>query len=201
MQFAVVIIIAIALGFDALSMSVGLGICGVKRIKGIIVSAVVSFFHIVLPLVGLYLGFLFGKLIGAVAGLIGALVLVFLGISVTWNSIKTKRTGRKAVPTFERMLEGKDKNSKLHFARGTFGIIALAGGVSIDALSAGFSLGTLNTDILLTVLTFGAVAGLMSLGGFFFGARLGEKFGESAQFIGGVILIATGLIIFLEVIL
>lgn len=201
MQVTAVILIAIALGSDALSMTVGLGIIGINRIKGIIISAVVAVFHIVLPLIGLYIGFLFGKLIGAVASIIGALVLVFLGGSMIWNSIKNMTAGKKNVSILKRILEDEERSGKPHFVKGAAGIIALAGGVSIDALSAGFGLGTLNADVFLTLLTFGVVAGLMSVFGFLFGAQLGEKFGEKAQLIGGLILIATGFIIFLGVIL
>ena len=79
---------------------------------------------------------------------------------------------------------------------GLGGMLVMAGSVSLDALTVGFGLGTLQVNLVLTVLIMGAVAGIMTLTGFLLGKKMGPWLGEKAQILGGVILIIIGIEMF-----
>jgi len=76
------------------------------------------------------------------------------------------------------------------------GLLVMASSVSLDALTVGFGLGTLQVNLALTVLIMGAVAGIMTFTGFFLGKKMGPCLGEKAQILGGVILIIIGIKMF-----
>ncbi len=71
-------------------------------------------------------------------------------------------------------------------------LLMLALGVSLDALTVGFSLGTLGFPVYIVVLTFGVVGGLMSALGLVFGKYIGKFLGEHAEKFGGLVLIVLG---------
>ncbi len=74
-----------------------------------------------------------------------------------------------------------------------WGIYGLAGSVSLDALSVGFSLGTFVSKILLATLIMGFTAGIMTGGGVLLGRRVGTWLGSKAEALGGLILLLIGL--------
>jgi len=61
MTLPTVFLIAVALGTDAFSMAVGVGLCGITRKKIFLISFVIALFHIFMPLGGLLLGTWLGK--------------------------------------------------------------------------------------------------------------------------------------------
>lgn len=194
MNLITVLLVAVALGTDAFSLAVGIGISGIRRKQIYLVSAVVSVFHVVMPLTGVTLGTLLGKAVGDLAGAIGAVVLVAIGLHMVWDSI---REG-PPVPVARKALATVLPASQVQVFSGFWGLMLLAGSVSLDALTVGFSLGALRANLPLTVLTMGTVAGLMTAGGFFLGRRMGKWFGEKAQMVGGMILIGIGIKMFLR---
>lgn len=72
-------------------------------------------------------------------------------------------------------------------------LIILSIATSVDALAVGLSVAMLNVKIFGSGVIIGIVAALMTLIGMFFGKKLGERFGRSMEFLGGIILIAIGL--------
>lgn len=182
-------VVAVALGTDAFSTALGVGAGGIRKREIIIVSVVVCVFHIFMPLIGLSLGTLVGKIIGQVASIVGALVLSAIGLQMLWEGSKVLR--RKKGSPSKRGLNApaSEPGAKLQVFNGFWGLIVLSLGVSLDALSAGFGLGTLRVNLLLTVLVFGIVAGWMTAGGFLLGRRVGGLLGDRAQMSGGVVLL------------
>lgn len=174
MSATTIFLLAVALGADAFSMCLGIGIAGVRRIQMFLISGTVLVFHILMPLAGWYIGQLAGTLAGRAAGIAGALVLMFLGARMLWNVYK------------------KDAGDPKVALVNTWGLLLLAASVSMDALSVGFTLGTHNVNLLLVALTFGIVAGLMTFAGLLLGRMLGHWVGERAQLVGGLILFGTG---------
>lgn len=55
-EFWTIILVAIVLGADAFSLSMGMGIRGVTRRYELRFSALVGLFHVLMPLLGLSLG-------------------------------------------------------------------------------------------------------------------------------------------------
>ena len=80
----------------------------------------------------------------------------------------------------------------MQVATGFWALSMLAGSVSMDALSVGFSLGTFKANLGTTVLVMGIVSGVMTAAGFLFGRQLGSWLGTKAQALGGVVLLIIG---------
>lgn len=168
---------------DAFSLALGLGLRGVSSLYEIKLSVLVAAFHVLMPLIGLYLGIVAGKFLGIWAARLGAVILIYIGLSFI---IKGCREIRFRFHTHH-------KSALLRPAAGseTYGSIwLLSGSVSMDALSAGFGLGTFQMPLLLTVLTMGTVAGVLTWLGFLGGRFFNRIMGSYAQIMGGMVLIA-----------
>lgn len=167
--------LAVALGTDAFSMCLGLGVAGVTIRQILLISFTVLVFHIVMPLVGWYAGEWAGSVVGRAAAVAGALLLVYLGIKMIRSSFG-----------------GGDTVDPKIVLVNTWGLLLLAASVSMDALSVGFSLGTRQVDLPLTAGVIGLVAGIMTAAGLFLGRVVGIKMGERAVLGGGILLVAIG---------
>lgn len=178
MSFATILLLAVALGTDAFSMCLGVGMTGVRRAQIIIISLTILVFHIVMPLAGWYVGQLAGSLVGRAAAIAGALILIFLGSRMLWDVYR------------------RDREEPRVALVNTWGLLLLAASVSMDALSVGFTLGTHRVNLILVAITFGIVAGLMTLSGLLLGRLIGRWAGGKAQLAGGIILVAIGIKLF-----
>jgi len=181
-----VALLAVALGMDAFSMAVGLGITGVDARRVILVSGVVCIFHVLMPLAGWTLGVITGNALGRLAGLFGASVLIFIGFAGLLEIIEENRIAT-GVNYYS------PSRPRRQIGMGFVGLVLLAGSVSLDALSVGFSLGTVGGSLWLAVLIFGLTAGLMTAGGFLLGQNLGLRLGNKAEIAGALILIIIGI--------
>ncbi|MCG8400665.1 MAG: manganese efflux pump MntP family protein [Firmicutes bacterium] len=175
MDIYTVFALAVALGTDAFSMCLGLGIAGVTMRQVLIISFTVLVFHIVMPLLGWYAGGLAGSVAGRAAAIAGALLLIYLGGKMVHSSIKG----------------GESMDPKVVLVN-TWGLLLLAASVSMDALSVGFSLGARQVDLLLTAGVIGLVAGVMTAAGLFLGRIVGNRVGERAVLGGGILLVIIG---------
>jgi len=196
LEFLTVLIIAIALGTDAFSMAIGIGAFNIRYRQIIIISVVVLVFHMVMPLIGLYLGVLAGSIIGRFAEIIGALILAFIGVLMLREGLKGDDGGDGIPKLFKSLGLVNRDGGKLRVTVGIWGCTVLAASVSLDALTVGFGLGALDFNLALTVLTIGLVAGVMTALGFLVGKKLGSWLGDKAQIIGGVILICVAIKMF-----
>jgi len=183
MSFATIFAVAFALGIDAFSLSIGIGLSGVKRRQIYLVSAVVAIFHVLMPLIGLYLGQILGSYVGPIASSFGAIVLIFIGGHTIWENIKEIKSSSGS--TSGRF----DAVSISH----PLSLLLLAASVSLDALTVGLGLGALRVDLTLTILIMGIVAGIMTFGGLIFGKKLSRTIGEKAELLSGLILIGIGI--------
>lgn len=188
MNYPAVLLVSVALGIDAFSVAIGIGLLGVKIREIFLVSGVVSVFHIFMPLIGLYLGAYLGNIAGPIAGTIGALVLLAIGLNTMWDSLR----GWHALKASTIQGAGK-KNGVIINLKSPVSLFLMAASVSLDALTVGFGLGTLKVDLFLTVITMGIVAGLMTATGMIFGKGLNKVVGDKAELIGGIILVLIGL--------
>ncbi|HBC93215.1 MAG TPA: manganese efflux pump MntP [Pelotomaculum sp.] len=182
MSLITLIVLAIALGTDAFSLCVGIGLAGVNRRQIILVSLTVLVFHIAMPLIGWLAGEFAGNLLGRAAAIAGALLLVYLGVKMVWE-------------TWRHRLE--QAPVRVDFSVG--GLLLLGASVSMDALSVGFTLGTHQANLLLVAGLIGIVAGIMTFTGLVFGRFLGGWVGERAQLLGGLLLVGIGAKMILEV--
>lgn len=163
-----IMLVAIALGMDSFSLSIGLGCqeIGKRKIWGF--TLLVGIFHVLMPLLGFFMGRAAGEVLGDIAVYLGAAVLFFLGIKMLWDAINGKK--RETC-----VLNG-------------FMFLALPLSVSIDALSVGFGLGTFGVNSLTAAVLFGLTAAILTRFGFMLGDRAGNLLNNS-EYLAGVILI------------
>lgn len=179
MSLYTIIAMAFALSADAFSFSIGLGMSGVTRRQILYLSLTVLVFHIIMPLIGYYVGGFFGSFLGRYAGMAGALVLIFLGGRMVWAG-----------------LAGHEEKGSGQILATTYGIVAIATTVSLDALSVGITLGTQKASMGIAAGIIGLVAGIMTFCGLSFGQKLGEWIGNRATLFGCAILILIGIRLF-----
>lgn len=189
LNIAWVLAISVALGADAFSLALGIGLVGVGKRMTLKLSLVVAIFHVIMPLAGLLLGQAMGIALGQWAKGIGAAVLLWLGgrmLLHVW----------RPAPEFYRLSEARQALRRAQLPTGVslrgLGVYALAVSVSLDALSVGFSLGTVESPIALTVLVMGIVAGIMMGSGLLLGRFVGSRIGQRAEVLGGVVLVLIG---------
>lgn len=173
-QLITIIVMAIALGMDAFSLGIGIGLRGIRIWDIMKISLVIGLFHVIMPLMGMFMGQYFGLLLGNVATITGGVLLVLLGAHMIFSSVK-----------------GPEMRA---FDHSTYwGLLVFALSVSIDSMSVGVSLGLFATDLVFTVLMFGLFGGAMSVFGLLLGQRAGNWIGEYGEALGGVILLAFGI--------
>ena len=189
MNFAWIVAVAIALGADAFSMSLAIGLSGIRKSMILRLSLVVAIFHVVMPLSGMILGQALGSILGLYAGWLGALVLIWLGGRMLY---KVFRPGIEHFPFGEARNALFQNNLSTNISLSGFGIYVLAASVSLDALSVGFSLGTIRADLFITVMIIGMTAGLMTVMGLVLGRVIGTRLGDKAEMLGGLALVLIG---------
>ncbi len=183
MGIITIFIIAFALGIDSFSVCIGVGMCGISKRKIYTTSLLVAFFHVVMPLLGMFIGHLVGDYIGELAEVFGALVLFIIGAYYLISYLKDLLSKKKiSCMSADQSLLDKP-----------FGALILAISVSIDALAVGFGLGALGMDVILTVLIMGGVTGCMTYAGLILGRKLGRSFGDHAELLGAILLIGIGI--------
>ena len=189
MNLAWVVAVAIALGADAFSLSLAIGLAGIRKSMIVRLSLVVAIFHVVMPLGGMMLGQALGSILGRYASGTGALVLIWLGGRMLY---KVYRPTNVHFPFGEARNALFQNNLSTNISLSGFGIYVLAASVSLDALSVGFSLGTIRTDLFITVMIIGAIAGLMTGLGLILGRVMGTRLGDKAELLGGLALLLIG---------
>ncbi len=176
-QLLSLVLIGVALGTDAFSLSVGIGMRRVCAYDILKTSIVIGIFHVIMPLIGIVLGNIFGEYLGVYAKYIGSVMIIFIGGNMIYESLK-----------------GKDEDCEQRLMG--WGLIFLAISVSIDALTIGFGLGTYGFSVPLVVLIIGLFGGFMTAIGLTFGMYIGEWIGDKSEIAGGLVLISLGLKMF-----
>lgn len=179
------ILLGFALAMDAFSVSVadGLKATGVEKKKSLSIALVFGGFQALFPFIGwfcIHTLVTFIKAFEKAVPWIALVLLLFLGVKMIIEGIKGEE-------------EEGNQNSF------SFKTIILQGvAVSIDALSVGFTIAEYNIlEVLLSISIIGLETFLISLIGLLIGKKIGTKLSDKAQIVGGVILIAIGLEIFI----
>ena len=173
-QLITFIMIAFALGMDAFSLGIGLGMRGMVTQQLVAMSGTIGIMHILMPLAGMTLGRHMNEWVGDIAVWVGGGLLCFLGGNMLWSSLKeASASSSGSVTTF-------------------WGMLVSSFSVSLDSLSAGFSLGILSTDAPLALGLIGFFGGLMGGLGMLLGKFLGSWAGNYGEALGGLILLLLG---------
>ncbi|WP_126428874.1 manganese efflux pump MntP family protein [Brevibacillus marinus] len=173
-QFLTFLMIAIALGMDAFSLGIGVGMVGMRLREVVGISVTIGLFHFAMPLVGILIGMYLSELVGDIAALVGGAVLTLLGLNMLWNG-----------------MFGGAAHSMLQTSG--IGLFLFAFSVSLDALPVGLSFGLMNVDRMMAVSLFGLIGALMAGCGLLLGRRVGGWLGGYSELLGGLILLVFGL--------
>ena len=179
------LLIAVGLSMDAFAVSVTNGLC-YKNVKfGWTLGMGLCFglFQGAMPTIGYFLGSTFADYITAYDHYIALILLCFIGGKMLIDGIKSKDEGIEATG-----------------ASIGLGILLVQGvATSIDALAVGVSFAMLpNVNIVTAAGFIALVTFSLSIIAVFVGKKFGSILNNKAQIIGGLILIAIGIKIFIE---
>ncbi len=171
----------LAMDACAVSMTNGLSAPNMKKSKMFLIALAFSLFQAVMPLIGYFAGQLFIDFIGKFIPYIALLILGFIGINMLLDSLKKEDDG--------------EKDNSLTFKK----IIVQAVATSIDALSVGITIIAYAWyEALISALIIGAVTFVLCFISIIIGKKFGDSLGNKAKILGGIILVAIGIEIFVS---
>lgn len=183
MNFATVLLIAVALAMDAFSIALSKGLAARKQSARDALKLGASFgiFQFIMPLIGWALASGFSRFIEQYSKYISCALLVFIGGKMLIDAIRSVRHP-----------EENSTGSSVDFKA----LIVLGIATSIDALAVGVTFALDRIAVLATLydcLIIGIVAFVLSFAGYFIGSKLGAKIGDKGGFFGGAALIILGI--------
>lgn len=198
-------LLGVGLSMDAFSVSLanGLNEPNMPKKRIFLISGTFAFFQALMPLLG---WFLVSTLVGAftfISPIIpyAALALLgFIGTKMIIDGVKTRKQSSEKHVATENALLSDEKESFADYAKLSIGSLLLQGiATSIDALSVGFTIdGYTFLPALVCALIIAAVTLVLCTAGVFIGKRFGTKLADKSQILGGVILVAIGIEIFIK---
>ena len=182
-----IIVIALGVSADAFAVSMCKGVEMKKMIwkYALLIALFFGGFQMLMPVIGWAAGSLFEKYITSFDHWIAFGLLLFLGGKMVYDGIFDKE---------KKGEEKEDKPLKLGFVT----LLMMAVATSIDALAVGVTFAFLKVNVWLAVSIIGATTFTCSLIGVGIGVKVGDKFKNKAEILGGVILILLGVKILLE---
>lgn len=172
-QFATLLMMALALGMDAFSVGMGMGMIDLRLRQIAKIGFVIGVFHVVMPLTGILIGEYLSEHFGGWAAIAGGVLLLLLGAQMIFSSFQ-----KEDMPLVQPI---------------GFGLLVFALSVSLDSFSVGLSLGIYKTKIVLTVVLFGLVSMILTWAGLIIGSKFQKVLGSYSEVLGGCILFAFGL--------
>ncbi|MGE7888616.1 manganese efflux pump MntP family protein [Bacillus cereus] len=172
-QLIPLIIMAFALGMDAFSVSLGMGMMPLKLRQILYIGMTIGIFHIIMPFIGMVIGSFLSERFGHITHVAGAILLIGLGFYIVYSSILDDENTR-ATPT-------------------GISLFIFAFSVSIDSLSVGLSLGIYGARTLVAILIFGVVSIMLTWLGLLIGRRVQSVFGIYGEVLGGIVIIGFGI--------
>lgn len=176
-EFVTILIMSAALGMDAFSVTLGMGMLGLRSQQIFRIGLTIGLFHIAMPLLGMVFGKWLSLYFDMVAVYIGGGLLLLIGLQMILSAFST---------------EGHSFLKPVGW-----GLAAFAVSVSLDSFSAGLSFGILGAKVVITVLMIGLVSMLLSWAGLMIGTRFQKYIGIYGELLGGCILIGFGVKIML----
>ena len=170
-QLITLSMMAVALGMDAFSLGLGLGMKRLPYSQMVIISLSIGLFHVLMPLIGMIIGQYVSMMMKEVAILLGGGMLCFLGGKMLFQQ------NEEHVVQIQSMIQ----------------ILMLSTSVSLDSLSAGLTLGLFAADKWIAISLFGGIGALMAGMGLSVGKFAGAWLGNAGETLGGIILILLGL--------
>ncbi len=172
-ELITLIIMATALGMDAFSMGLGMGMIQLRLRQIYKIGLLIGIFHMIMPLLGMSIGKQLSLHFGNLATWIGGGLLIALGVQMILSSL--------------RSTDGPFITPK------GFGIWLFSLSVSLDSFSVGLSLGIFGAKVIVTILLFGIISMGLTWMGLLIGRKTQKWFGSYSEALGGCILLSFGL--------
>lgn len=185
MSITTTILLALALAMDAFAVSISIGIGMVKMQIGHALRMAFCFglFQALMPLAGWSIGIFAAEYIKTFDHWIAFVLLLAIGGKMLYEAF-----------TEEECEEKIKKTDPFCYTI----LLVLAVATSIDAAAVGVTISFLDYSILKPALIIGIITFIISLGGVFFGKRIGDIFGRKVEIAGGLVLIGIGIKILIE---
>ncbi len=182
MDFITIIAVALGLSFDTFAVSLSYGVIRNKILfwQAVRIAVVLALFQAGLMVIGYFLGSFISDIVKAADHWVALILLAFLGTRMIIEGIRRNENGK--IKDFSDILT----------------LLSVAVGTSIDAFAVGISFALLSIFIWFPAVIIGAVTFLASMTAIRIGKSAGTKLGNKVEIIGGLILIAIGVKIFLE---
>ena len=182
MDYFTILVIALGLSFDTFAVSLSYGVIrnDILFRQASWIAIVLAVFQGGLTIAGYFLGSIISDALNATDHWIALGLLSFLGIKMIVEGLKKTKD-----------VEPKDYSS-------TIVLLTIALGTSIDAFAVGISFALLDVRIWAAGIVISAVTFLASMTAIRIGKSAGVRLGNKVEIIGGLMLIAIGLKIFLE---
>lgn len=181
-ELITILLIAVGLSMDALAVSItsGLTIQCLHIRHAFRIAFYFGFFQAFMPILGWLAGQTIQASLHHIDHWLAFLLLSWVGCKMIHESFRDKTCRNPANP--------------LRFKT----LLLLAIATSIDALAIGFSLSLIQVSILTPALIIGTVTFIISLAGVYIGEKIGQRFQQKVEIVGGIILIGIGVKILLD---
>ena len=175
MSFVEIVLLGVALSMDAfaVTMSNMFAHQGISRGSAMLMPLFFGLFQGLMPLAGFFAGSLVSGVIERYAGIVTFVILGFVGGKMVWDALHGDDEGAEDVLTVKSLL-----------------LQALA--TSIDACAVGVSFVGLGVEPLGASGIIGATTFLCTCAALLLGRTFGNKLGEKATVVGGVVLVLIG---------
>jgi len=182
MDLITIVVVAIGLSFDTFAVSLSYGVVRSRILfwQAVRIALVLAFFQAGLLVTGFFLGSVVSEIIKVADHWIALGLLSFLGIRMIVEGIRRKQ------------------QDEIRDYTNASTLIAIAVGTSIDAFAIGISFALLDIIIWISGIIIGIVTFLASMTAIRIGKSAGERLGQKVEIIGGILLLAIGIKIFLD---
>ncbi|RHW37183.1 hypothetical protein D1B31_15525 [Neobacillus notoginsengisoli] len=172
-ELATLLLMAFALGMDAFSVGLGMGMYRLRLRQIFKIGLTIGVFHVWMPFAGMIAGRFLSEQFGSFASLIGGLLLILLGLQMIWAGLR--------------------KEHESIITPIGFGLMFFALSVSLDSFSVGLTLGIYGARTMVAIICFGIAAAILTWAGLLAGRKVQGWLGSYSESLGGVILLAFGL--------
>lgn len=172
-ELVTLVIMAFAVGMDAFSVSLGMGIFKLRMRQIFYIGLTTGLFHMFMPLLGILTGQFLSETFGKITGYVGGGLLIILGVQMVISSFKSEEL--------------------IAIAPVGWGVLLFSFLVSLDSFSAGLSLGMFGARAMAAMICFGVVAACLTWSGLFMGRKVHNFLGVYGELFGGLTLILFGI--------
>ncbi len=168
------------LGLDSFAVAAAIGAAGALTARDRWrISALFVVFEAGMPLIGLALGAPLAAAIGPTAVYVAAAAVIAVG---AWMLLSGES-------------EDEEDNARRFVSAHGTAVLGLGVSISLDELAIGFSLGLTHLPLVPVILAIGVQAFLAAQVGLRLGARIAERYRETAERLAGTVLIVLGLVL------